>query len=105
VTPAASQCVWAHQFTHECLRIQSGGQHIGLVAATMGWGEHLTWSAHRCIKGLCKYWADQREKEHMVINSNSNPVETLGAEGVLPGRYIESLLRVFKQFTHTLPCG
>ena len=26
---------------------------------------------------------------------------TLGAEGVLPGRYIESLLRVFKQFTHT----
>jgi len=28
---------------------------------------------------------------------------TLGAEGVLPGRYIESLLRVFKQFTHTLP--
>ena len=26
---------------------------------------------------------------------------TLGAEGVLPGGYIESLLRVFKQFTHT----
>jgi len=26
---------------------------------------------------------------------------TLGAEGVLPGRYIESFLRVFKQFTHT----
>ena len=24
---------------------------------------------------------------------------TLGAEGVLPSRYIESLLRVFKQFT------
>ena len=30
---------------------------------------------------------------------------TLGAEGVLPGRYIESLLRVFKQLTHTLPSG
>ena len=30
---------------------------------------------------------------------------SLGAEGVLPGRYIESLLRVFKQFTHTLPSG
>ena len=28
---------------------------------------------------------------------------TLGAEGVIPGRYIVSLLRVFKQFTHTLP--
>ena len=28
---------------------------------------------------------------------------TLGREGVLPGGYIESLLRVFKQFTHTLP--
>ena len=30
---------------------------------------------------------------------------TLGAGGVLPGRQIESLLRVFKQFTHTLPTG
>jgi len=30
--------------------------------------------------------------------------ETLG-RGVLPGRYIESLLRVFKQFAHTLPSG
>ena len=28
---------------------------------------------------------------------------TLGAEGVLPSRQIESFLRVFKQFTHTLP--
>ena len=26
---------------------------------------------------------------------------TLGAEVVLPGGYIENLLRVFKQFTHT----
>jgi len=33
---------------------------------------------------------------------NPLPV-TLGAEGVLPGGYIESLLGVFKQFTHTLP--
>ena len=30
---------------------------------------------------------------------------TLGAGGVLPGRQIESLLRVFKQSTHTLPTG
>jgi len=30
---------------------------------------------------------------------------TLGAEGVIPGRYIVSFLRVFKQFTHTLPSG
>ena len=28
---------------------------------------------------------------------------TLGAEGVLPSRHIESFLRVFKQFTHNLP--
>ena len=28
---------------------------------------------------------------------------TLGAEGVLPSRQIESFLRVFKQFAHTLP--
>jgi len=33
-----------------------------------------------------------------------NPMTgSLGAEGVLPGGHIESLLRVFKQFTHTLP--
>ena len=30
-------------------------------------------------------------------------VVTLGAEGVLPSRQIESFLRVFKQFAHTLP--
>jgi len=35
-------------------------------------------------------WGDRRER-------------TLGAEGVIPGRYIVSFLRVFKQFTHTLP--
>ena len=29
--------------------------------------------------------------------------QTLGAEGVLPSRHIESFLRVFKQFTHNLP--
>jgi hypothetical protein len=29
----------------------------------------------------------------------------LGAEGVLPGRHIVSLLRVFKQFTHPIPSG
>jgi hypothetical protein len=29
----------------------------------------------------------------------------LGAEGVLPGRHIVSLLRVFKQFTHLIPSG
>ena len=28
---------------------------------------------------------------------------TLGAEGVLPSRQIESFLRVFKQLTHNLP--
>ena len=27
--------------------------------------------------------------------------KSLGAEGVLPGRHIESFLRVFKHFTHT----
>jgi len=30
---------------------------------------------------------------------------SLGAEGVLPGRHIESFLRVFKQFTLKLPRG
>src|SRR5258705_75673 len=35
----------------------------------------------------------------------SSKAATLGAEGVLPGRHIVSFLRVFKQFTHTLPSG
>ena len=30
---------------------------------------------------------------------------SLGAEGVLPGRHIVNLLRVFKQFTHLIPSG
>ena len=29
--------------------------------------------------------------------------QSLGAEGVLPGRHIVSLLRVFEQFTHLIP--
>jgi len=51
---------------------------------------------------------------HPHIQMTKNPMKmvalakiasdyTLGAEGVLPGRHIESLLRVFKQFTHALP--
>jgi hypothetical protein len=32
-------------------------------------------------------------------------IDTLGAEGVLPSRYIVSSLRVLKQFAHTLPSG
>ena len=31
--------------------------------------------------------------------------QTLGAEGVLPGRQIESFLRVCDQFAPTLPSG
>ena len=30
-------------------------------------------------------------------------LDTLGAEGVLPSKHIESFLRVFKQFTQNLP--
>jgi len=30
---------------------------------------------------------------------------TLGAEGVIPSRQIESFLRDFKQFTHNIPSG
>jgi hypothetical protein len=54
---------------------------------------------------------------HMTVENmatNSNPLSltlvtaqllSLGAEGVLPGRHIVSLLRVFKQFTHPIPSG
>jgi len=47
---------------------------------------HLNWDALKCLN----------------IDSSPPPL-SLGAEGVIPGRYIVSLLRVFKQFTHTLP--
>jgi len=40
-----------------------------------------------------------------MFSSFSIHALTLGAEGVIPGRYIVSFLRVFKQFTHTLPGG
>jgi len=46
--------------------------------------------------------AAARKKE---LDEERVMLKTLGAEEVLPNRYIESLLRVFKQFTHTLPSG
>jgi len=42
---------------------------------------------------------------HDLGSADNVEEEALGAEGVLPGGYIESLLRVFKQLTHTLPGG
>jgi len=42
-------------------------------------------------------------RDHM--GSQGTEWYLLGAEGVLPGRHIESFLRVLKQFTHTLPRG
>ena len=38
-------------------------------------------------------------------HASAHKKETLGAEGVLPGRQIESLLRVCNQFAPTLPIG
>ena len=38
-----------------------------------------------------------------VLVTSSSPAVSLGAEGVLPSRHIESFLRVFKQLTHNLP--
>jgi hypothetical protein len=38
-------------------------------------------------------------------HNTEQSAHTLGAEGVLPGRHIVSLLRVFKQFTHLIPSG
>jgi len=43
-------------------------------------------------------------REHERLDTSVDAaLGSLGAEGVIPGRYIVSLLRVFKQFTHTLP--
>ena len=41
---------------------------------------------------------ERRWKQEKLIK-----LYTLGAEGVLPSRHIESFLRVFKQLTHNLP--
>ena len=55
---------------------------------------------------------DEQETYRWVVISlvslgtaGAGPLMTLGAEGVLPGGYIKSLLRVFKQLTHILPSG
>jgi hypothetical protein len=40
---------------------------------------------------------------HLQVQRVEDEVLTLGAEGVLPGRHIVSLLRVFEQFTHLIP--
>ena len=51
----------------------------------------------------------EERSERMELHAMENKREafkqtqTLGAEGVLPSRHIESFLRVFKQFTHNLP--
>jgi hypothetical protein len=50
-------------------------------------------------------WASVEEDDFGDLLLNDFILITLGAEGVIPGRYIESFLRVFKQFTHTLPSG
>ena len=37
------------------------------------------------------------------VNDSDEVFNSLGAEGVLPGRQIEGFLRDFKQFAHILP--
>ena len=49
-------------------------------------------------------WAPYREVAHLMAMEHYCEL-TLGAEGVLPGRQIESFLRVCNQFTPTLPSG
>jgi len=44
-------------------------------------------------------------QENEDMKARLSELETLGAEGVLPSRQIESFLRDFKQFTHTIPSG
>ena len=48
---------------------------------------------------------DMRLPEEPLFVMPNIDTLTLGAERVLPGRYIESLLRVFKQLTYILPSG
>ena len=67
-------------------------------------------SEHRPRRANGTRW--HRDKTQGGLNTSngqgknmSKGGDTLGAEGVLPGRHIESFLRVFKQFTHTIPRG
>ena len=46
---------------------------------------------------------DKKDDATKKIRADDGDNNTLGAEGVLPGRQIESLLRVCNQFAPTLP--
>ena len=53
--------------------------------------------------GICQGWPQLASPLTMTKGFKVLDGVTLGAEGVLPGRQIESFLRVFKQFTLKLP--
>jgi len=67
----------------------------GLEMQLSDYGSKLELLLDNCVS-QSELWLDD------YISKSIQQNHTLGAEGVIPGRYIVSLLRVFKQFTHTL---
>ena len=79
---------------------QRSNQHLG-------WAHSKTASDRRPLSRELTALPSPRQRDVRVSRPASSippgPGHPLGAERVIPGRYIVSLLRVFKQFTHTLP--
>ena len=63
----------------------------------------LRWDVNM-LRAHIKPLPSSSPESDMDISEDSSS-DTLGAEGVLPDRHIENFLRIFKQFTHTLPRG
>ena len=87
------------QMMQEMLEAQQ--EHLMRTEAVLqGWTDRLVARETVVNERLVWLW-DQVN----AMNVDEEEEDTLGAEGVLPGRQIESFLRVFKQFTLNLPRG
>ena len=82
-------CMFGHE-RHGCQRLDIRGVRVGMAVLQTTGGNGSTDTFER------GWWDPLVRDWHRV---------TLGAEGVLPGRHIVSLLRVFEQFTHLIPSG
>ena len=76
-------------------QIMTARHNLITVANQVGWPEKHTYA-------LAEFYINLESRKAKGHNTQAL---TLGAEGVLPGRQIESLLRVCNQFAPTLPSG
>jgi len=113
-------CLYPYRPPHFWLDATLSFSSYRFAPATLLTGPHTHSSfyylSHRCqacTNMVCAPWSVRTPGSYISpqsivlyfpsLDNNRYSLLTLGAEGVIPGRYIVSLLRVFKQFTHTLP--